>query len=139
MIKVKQTNDSIPGGDCLSACIASLLHMDIKDVPNFCNDAHRDWMIPFGKWLMNKGMGFSYMKFKENHTTCLPGPCILGVRTQTHVDEGVSVDYYLHAVVGRAVYDVNNIKFCIEHDPGMVQCSIVELVDVMWIVKNGVE
>ena len=31
------------GGDCLRACVASLLELPIEEVPNFCED--RDWCV----------------------------------------------------------------------------------------------
>ena len=138
MVKVKQTNDSIPGGDCMSACIASLLHMEINDVPNFCAEAHRDWMILFGAWLHKRGMGFGFSRLEDSHQVSLPGLCILGVRTQRHVDEGVDAADYLHAVVGSVDYS-DVIRFWVEHDPAKEPSKVIEIVDMVWIVRNAAE
>lgn len=42
---------AIPGGDCLRACIASILEAPIEDVPNFA--AEDDWVLKDGEWSIN--------------------------------------------------------------------------------------
>jgi len=61
MIPVKQTVTTVPGGNCFSACIASILEMDIEDVPYFMGDLEQiedpefDWFTGFLSWLFGKG------------------------------------------------------------------------------------
>ena len=53
MIKTKQTKTfNGPGtcGNCLSACVSSLLHIPIEEVPNFVED-NKDWQGALNKFL----------------------------------------------------------------------------------------
>ena len=43
------------GGNCFAACIASILHLDITEVPNFCADGHPDWWSDAQHWLVERG------------------------------------------------------------------------------------
>lgn len=53
MKPVDQTTFGMPNGNCLSACIASLLHLRIDDVPTFCK--HDDWWERLTAWLKERG------------------------------------------------------------------------------------
>jgi hypothetical protein len=61
MIPVMQTilSDSESGvnGDCLRACICSLLHLSIEDVPHFIEyKPNNGWLDFFEWWLEGKGL-----------------------------------------------------------------------------------
>lgn len=60
MIEVKQTilHDPENGkfGNCFSATVASLLHIDIDDVPVF--DDVKTWVQDFNAWLKQYGLAF---------------------------------------------------------------------------------
>lgn len=43
-------------GNCLTACIATLLHLDIEDVPNFEDISDDTWFFEYKKWLYSKNM-----------------------------------------------------------------------------------
>jgi len=63
MIPVMQTkfgND----GNCLAACIASLLEMDIDDVPVYLDDD--TWYEQYEKWLTSKGVTVLYISEPVN-------------------------------------------------------------------------
>lgn len=49
MRPVDQTTFGQPGGNCFSACVASLLHLTIGDVPYFMGAS--DWVEEFANWL----------------------------------------------------------------------------------------
>jgi hypothetical protein len=49
MIPVDQTVFTVPGGNCFSACVASLLNILLNDVPYFMGDD--TWFDVFSKWL----------------------------------------------------------------------------------------
>jgi hypothetical protein len=49
MIPVDQTTFGIPGGNCFSACVASLLNLPIDDVPYFMGA--ENWLTAFTEWL----------------------------------------------------------------------------------------
>jgi hypothetical protein len=53
MIPVFQTIVG-PGGNCLSACLASILEIDIAGVPNFCAVDHENWLLDCAKWLRDR-------------------------------------------------------------------------------------
>lgn len=60
MIKVKQTilHDPDNGdiGNCLQACIASILELDIHDVPHFAAHKGSDWFDRLNDWLLKRGL-----------------------------------------------------------------------------------
>lgn len=56
MNKVYQTKFGPPNGNCMSACVASILELDIRDVPNFHG---RDvWYEMWQNWLSERGLHF---------------------------------------------------------------------------------
>jgi len=54
MIPVDQTTFGHPGGNCFSACVASLLEIQIGEVPYLMED--RDWFQGFIEWLRPRGL-----------------------------------------------------------------------------------
>jgi len=44
-------------GNCFAACVATLLHLPIKDVPNFCS-LPGDWMAQANDWAAARGFQF---------------------------------------------------------------------------------
>jgi hypothetical protein len=61
MVPVFQTILTAPGGNCFSACIASIFEIpDVNDVPNFCYEvpAGDDWMFVASMWCIKRfGLG----------------------------------------------------------------------------------
>jgi hypothetical protein len=55
VIPVDQTIFGAPAGNCLAACVASLLHLDIADVPNVCEDG-AGWVERLADWLQPRGL-----------------------------------------------------------------------------------
>lgn len=53
MRPVDQTTFGYPNGNCFPACLASLLHLSIEDVPHFGDD---DWFDRFAAWLRPRGL-----------------------------------------------------------------------------------
>ena len=49
MIPVDQTLFGVPGGNCFAACVASILELDINDVPYFMED--EQWKPRFNHWI----------------------------------------------------------------------------------------
>lgn len=62
MIPVDQTilstEDGTIHGNCFRACIASILHIDIDDIPKFESMASGEWHIPFFNFLNANGYEF---------------------------------------------------------------------------------
>ena len=107
MIPVYQTND--PGrfgptdnGDCLRACLASLLELPLKAVPHFMETAEkaRTWPIALAKWLHGRGLDLDVL-----HP---PGdvPAVLKYMAAHHPSEhymllGRSGPDFGHVVIGK--------------------------------------
>lgn len=53
MKPIDQTTFGHPGGNCFSACVASLLEIEIEAVPYFMGV--QDWVPGFAKWLERYG------------------------------------------------------------------------------------
>lgn len=70
MIPVKQTTrggaDSPPEerGDCFSAVLASLLELDLSEVPRFC-ELDTDWGPEIAKWLKGFGLAFVELVYSD--------------------------------------------------------------------------
>jgi hypothetical protein len=54
MIRVDQTTFGFPGGNCFSACVASLLEIQLDSVPYFMADD--EWFQRFSDWLAPQGL-----------------------------------------------------------------------------------
>lgn len=63
MTPVTQTLVGIERGNCLQACVASLLDLPIEQVPNFCEARQSgEWFEPFMGWLRERGWTAVYFK-----------------------------------------------------------------------------
>lgn len=94
MIPVYQTKFGMPDGNCLSACIASLLERPLREVPDY-KDA--DWWQNWENWLQELGFEFIYQPTPE---PVPQGYAIAGV----HSPRGP----WLHAVIcfdGKVIHD----------------------------------
>lgn len=101
MKKVYQTkfgtdkNEPEKLGDCLLACIASILEIDIKEVPNFSNNEF--WMLKYNQWLKKKyDLYIVWMSFENIHD------CTKYIHGY-HIITGKSRNYpkVRHAIVGK--------------------------------------
>ena len=69
MIPVFQQHSHIPAigeyGDCFSACLASILELDIDDVPHFTkyNLSDDDFWSLVKKWIIRQGYSFLHIPF----------------------------------------------------------------------------
>jgi hypothetical protein len=54
---VTQTVTDIGKGNCFAACLASLLHLECNEVPNFIGDSSEDdnWFAICNEWLAKRG------------------------------------------------------------------------------------
>ncbi len=52
MIPVYQSNTDPKTGDCLAACVASVLELDLAEVPNFCGLHGDQWLAELASWLV---------------------------------------------------------------------------------------
>lgn len=62
MKPVDQTTFGVPGGNCFSACVASLLELPIEDVPYFMGAD--DWNKAFDEWLRPRGFYAVFLRLR---------------------------------------------------------------------------
>ena len=147
MIEVYQTKFGQPGGNCLQACIASILELKLDDVPDFCNQKpYQNWFGRFCEWLYTQGLGAAYTVTSSlGLSAAIPGYCILGMKTAAN--RGSQLGYWTpwtHAVVGEVVVDdspgaeVGKVDFGVIFDPHPESQEIIEVLDATWIVRNAV-
>ena len=132
MIPVDQTVFEDGRGDCLRACVASILEADILDVPNFSQDGQ--FILGAIAWLNSRGLhvlridwtGEGYCH--EQYLSYPEGYCIMsGKSPRSTVEKRKG-----HAVVGRA----SGWGFKIEHDPHPSRAGLIgEPESVLWIFR----
>lgn len=62
---VYQTIFGKTNGNCFAACIASILEMDLEDVPHFCRGDNPEWMFDLNEWLYQFGLGALTVAFQD--------------------------------------------------------------------------
>lgn len=62
MKPVTQTITDSGKGNCMSACLASLLELDINEVPNFVAENGDEWLVACNMWLSDRGLTLIMMK-----------------------------------------------------------------------------
>lgn len=77
MKPVFQTIFGKPDGNCFQACVASILEMDLEDVPHFCKGDDPNWMENLNKWLHQFGLGALTVAF-QNRSPITKGWCLAG-------------------------------------------------------------
>lgn len=75
MKPVFQTTYGKEEGNCFPACIASVLEMDLKDVPHFCKVYKSYWQEELNKWLLQFGLGALTVAFQEMDSPIQKGWC----------------------------------------------------------------
>lgn len=80
MKPVYQTVFGKPNGNCFQACVASILEMDLDDVPHVCKGDNPEWMYDLNKWLLQFGLGALTVAFQDEAPIkhgycCACGPC----------------------------------------------------------------
>jgi hypothetical protein len=95
MRPVDQTTFGVPGGNCFSACIASILELAIEDVPYFMGDFQEPdqaYADRFEAWLLPRGFYPMYFNYSKHASSLVRGYHLLGGRSPRGP----------HAVVARA-------------------------------------
>lgn len=105
-------------GDCLNACIASILEIDLQDIPSFNEiENPEEWWRSVQDWAQTIGFQLLYIQLNA-HT------CIYAMKETLCIGIGITAKGALHAVVGYARGSGGNQDFMQLHDP---------------LDKNGVE
>jgi hypothetical protein len=95
MTPVEQTNYGKHNGNCLTACVASILDLPVSALPEFCIDGL--WFTRLHEFCAENGFSLTYWKFSEQMPLCLGAYVIVLLRLEGEDD--------YHAVVGRAVLE----------------------------------
>jgi len=98
MKPVYQTIYGRPNGNSFAACVASILEMNLEDVPNFCAGDNPRWMNDLNKWLYQFGLGALTVAF-QGEIPIEKGWCCAGGHSHTGV---------MHAVVMKDMKMVHN-------------------------------
>ena len=116
MIKVNQTIFTVPGGNCFSACVASLLELSLDQVPYFMG--YEDWFSEFLKWLDQYGYWAIPIPITNNWKP--NGYCILsGKSPRGNFDHSVIAD-----------------GLTMIHDPHPSQQGIETIVDAIILIPK---
>lgn len=129
MTPVDQTEFGPFRGNCLSACVASLLDLPISEVPTF-TDRHAeggvDWVNGLATWLDARGWGLVIVPWAKQHFLIRSGYVIACGQPRSPCDPDENGNPTMHAVIAKAVMDVTrvgpkwtNIEWRLEwvHDP----------------------
>jgi len=134
MVPVDQTIFEDGHGDCLRACVASILELPIAILPNF---AERGYYAGVAEFLATLGLSLLEISWSgdgyahEQYLSCLPViHCIVGGWSPRGNDG--SGKRKQHAVVGH----VAGWQVIVDHDPHPSRAGIVgEPLHLVWIVK----
>ena len=113
-------NDPSTAGDCMSACIASVLELSLEDVPNFMEAGEEGWWDAMQVWLGLRG--FAYVEINATGLPSLSRPEIGIPDDQVYFVVGISPRETPHVVL----YKGNKLA----HDPnpagtGLVRGSVL--------------
>lgn len=124
MRAVDQTVFGFPGGNCFSACVASLLEIPLDEVPYFMGESlgldGGAWWERFGEWL--KPRGFYAMCFELKNEWRPQGLCILSGKSPRELAN----PHALHSVVA----DGDRVV----HDPHPSRAGVVDQRDVVILI-----
>jgi hypothetical protein len=124
MNRVDQTVFGFPGGNCFSACVASILEMDLAEVPYFMGDepdeADDKWFARLDEWL--KPHGFYAMCLRADSEWKPKGLNILSGKSPRGVK-----DDDMHSVVADGTELV--------HDPHPTRDGLLSHHDVVVLVS----
>jgi len=93
VIPVKQTRFGTSKGNCLLACVASLLHRPLDSIPDFAMSG--SWFEDLYEWCLNEGIGLICVHPKDlEHSIILNTFCVMIFTVR-------GIDNENHAVIGK--------------------------------------
>lgn len=117
MIPVKQTKYGRGNGNCLAACVASILCVNIDNIPDFNVDGY--WFEELKDFCYNTGLSLIHWNHSEFNKLIVTNCHLIAVCELKGEEE-------LHAVIGKAkIISVSEDgkytwEFNIEHDPNQI-------------------
>jgi hypothetical protein len=123
MIPVDQTRFGAPDGNCLAACLASLLELSLDAVPHFTGEG---WRARLGEWL--RGRGLWALEWDAPRGCTIDGSrSWLAVNVPGYaIVSGQATRGLLHATVWRGGELV--------HDPHPSRAGLLDVEDVLVLV-----
>jgi hypothetical protein len=114
-------------GNCFAACLASLLELEIDQVPHVME--HDDWRELTNEWLAPMNLGTVEVVIDTEVVCLYPLPVgmllIVTGKTNRHPTR-------LHAVIGRTIY--GGVQWEYLHDPHPDGTFLLEASHLMWLV-----
>lgn len=157
MKKVFQTIVDKDNGNCMPACVCSLLNLDNIEVPNFFDDGVDSFHQVFEKMLKENGYKLRCILYnpKQTYLYFPTQGCFEKVRLHepalfSNIDKYVGVDgYFIAAVLSPAYFDyqenlhqthavICDKNFNIVHDPNPNNANILEYPLAKLIDYNGI-
>lgn len=127
MRPVDQTVFTVPGGNCFSACVATLLELELDDVPYFMGDEPPDqpseWFERFAGWLARFGFYPLYCALGGDNRWRPHGLHILSGLSPRAAELG---ETWQHCVVARGTEII--------HDPHPSRAGVLSHDDVVVLV-----
>lgn len=99
--------------DCFRASLATLLDLDISEVPDFIgdeDDGGEQWWIALGKWLSERDLAAVSIHEAVGHSLTV-------WRDLYHIASATGPRGHRHAVVGRLEADDEEIRWHLVFDP----------------------
>ena len=129
MIPVEQTNYGKHKGNCLTACVASLLEVPISSIPEFCVDG--EWFERLHKFCEENGFFLLYWRHTENMPMLALGAYIILLLQLEGED-----DY--HTVVGKTVLDYKTpiTDAEVENCFALTELAGAKVGDIRWAWKT---
>ena len=84
-------------GDCLAACVASIMELTLDEVPDFCSlpvKARKSWVQQMDEWFEARGWGIVYTDKVD------PYPSIHNCTTIINLRNPEPFQHMVHSVVG---------------------------------------
>lgn len=103
MLPVDQTSFGKPHGNCFSACVASILHLPVEDVPWFMGP--EDWWAGFLDWLRPRGLSAISFPLRDGVCGYLDGVHHILSGKSPREQDGELLDHSVVALGEEVVHD----------------------------------
>ncbi len=154
MIPISQSRRS-PQGDCLRACIASLLEVGINDVPDFISardnpgDDYPAWYIEIQSWLKERGYGLSEFQLDKDtqwraimpwpmwciflgpHPTGIRHAIVGQIEGKRFIPKWDPLDDLTDTDAAKSLVGVDGVVLLVPLDPSKLKMKIITAVEII--------
>ena len=150
MIPVQQTSFCKGQGNCLLACVASILERPLESIPDFTMSGC-GWLEDLYEWCLNEDIGLLCVHPKDlDHSICLNSWCIMIFTVADCNGCDVKVTDENHAVIGRCrrvergnpdAIDFGQWKWeaTVEFDPNPNGVVLGNLEHILFLITDNIE